>query len=136
MDSGGSFFTRPRSGFATWFFQLKSNLLAWEIRHSGEAAYTWEKKGAQLHTTVNILKCRELRTATNRIFNQIDSVGGKCVYVGLEKYSTPEDHDAKRLYLAVLRETNQGEWINSVDDRPNNGCSSSMSKKRASSASR
>jgi len=91
--------------FATWFFQLKSNLLAWEIKHSGEAAYTWEKKGAQLYTTKNILKYKELRTATNRILNHVGRVGGQCVYVGLEKYSTPEDHDAKRLYLAVLRET-------------------------------
>jgi Protein of unknown function (DUF3800) len=91
-------------GFATWFFQLKSNLLGWEIKRSGEAAYTWEKKGSQLYTTTNILKYRQLRTATNRILNQVESIGGKCVYVGLEKYSTPEDHDAKRLYLAVLRE--------------------------------
>ncbi len=91
--------------FATWFFQLKSNLLAWEIKHSGEAAYTWEKKGAQLYTTKNILKYKELRTATNRILNHISRVGGQCVYVGREKYSIPEDHDAKSLYLAVLRET-------------------------------
>lgn len=114
-------------GFATWFFQLKSNLLAWEIKHSGEAAYTWEKKGAQLYTTMNILKYRHLRAATNRIFNQIEIVGGKCVYVGLEKYSTPEDHDAKRLYLAVLRETikridqfcerNTDQWLLIVDEQ-------------------
>lgn len=91
--------------FATWFFQLKSNLLAWEIQHSGEAAYTWEKKGAQLYTTTNILKYPELRKATNRLLNQIEKIGGQCVYVGLEKYSNPEDHNAKSLYLAVLRET-------------------------------
>ena len=91
--------------FATWFFQLKSNLLGREIRRSGETPYTWEKKGAQLYTTTNILKYRQLRTATNRILNQVEALGGKCVYVGLEKYSTPEEHDANRLYLAVLRET-------------------------------
>lgn len=92
-------------GFATWFFQLKSNLLAWEIQHSGEAAYTWEKKGAQLYTTRNIHTYAALRSATNRILNKVKKLGGVCVYVGLEKYSTPEDHDAKKLYLAVLRET-------------------------------
>lgn len=92
-------------GFATWFFQLKTRLLDWEIRQSGEAAYTWEKKGAQLYTSKNILQYQELRQATNRIFNKVVSVGGACVYVGMEKYSAPDTHDAKRLYLAVLRET-------------------------------
>lgn len=92
-------------GFATWFFQLKTNLLAWEIQHSGEAPYTWEKKGAQLYTTHNVLEYAELRKATNRLLSQVRKIGGHCVYVGLEKYSTPEDHDAKSLYLAVLRET-------------------------------
>ena len=38
--------------FAVWFFQLKSNLLGWEIQRSGETPYTWEKKGAQLYTTI------------------------------------------------------------------------------------
>jgi hypothetical protein len=91
-------------GFATWFYQLKSNLLRWEIDASGEAAYWWEKKGAQLFTTRNVEAYRELRVATNRLLNKIEAVGGKCVYVGLEKYSTPEEHSATSLYLAVLRE--------------------------------
>ena len=113
--------------FATWFFQLKSNLLAWEIERSGEASYTWEKKGAQLYTTKNIRHYREVRDATNRILNKVGALGGQCVYVGLEKYSTPEDHDAKRLYLAVLRETikridqfcerNADQWLLIVDEQ-------------------
>jgi len=95
---------REVRSFATWFYQLKLNLLGWEIKNSGEAPYWWEKKGAQLYTTRNIHAYRELRVATNRLLNKIDSVGGKCVYVGLEKYSTPEEHNAKSVYLAVLRE--------------------------------
>jgi hypothetical protein len=31
--------------FGTWFFQLKCNLLAWEIARDGAHPATWEKKG-------------------------------------------------------------------------------------------
>jgi hypothetical protein len=65
--------------FATWFDQLKSKLLAWEIRDSGQAAYSWEKKGAQLYTTKNVLKYRQLRVATDRLLNHLASIGGACV---------------------------------------------------------
>ncbi len=92
-------------GFASWFYELKKRLLAWEIKKSGESPYTWEKKGSQLYPTENVLKYRELRHATGRILNHIGNIGGHCVYVGLEKYSTPEDHDSTKTYLAVLRET-------------------------------
>lgn len=91
--------------FATWFYQLKSNLLSWEIGQSGQAAYLWEKKGSQLYTTENILRYRQLRVATNRLLSHLQSRGGLCFYVGLEKYAAPHDHDSKTLFLAVLRET-------------------------------
>jgi hypothetical protein len=92
-------------GFATWFYQLKSRLLSWEIEQSGQASYLWEKKGSQLYTTQNILAYRELRVATNRLLNHLRSLGGCCFYVGLEKYSLPAEHNSKNLFLAVLRET-------------------------------
>src|SRR5271155_5390943 len=59
--------------FATWFYQLKSNLLSWEIGQSGQAPYLWEKKGAQLYTTENVLRYRQLRVATNRLLSHLQS---------------------------------------------------------------
>jgi hypothetical protein len=113
--------------FATWFYQLKTKLLALEIEGSGEAAYSWEKKGSQLYTTKNVRKYRQLRIATNRILNHLEKIGGACVYVGLEKYSTPEEHNSKNVYLAVLRETikrvdqlaerNGKQWLLIIDEQ-------------------
>jgi hypothetical protein len=47
-------------GFATWFYQLKNTLLAWEIARSGVPAYQWEKKGAALYTTTNVHRYRHI----------------------------------------------------------------------------
>jgi len=85
------------------------------------------KKGAQLYTTKNVLEYRQLRVATNRILNHLEGIGGVCVYVGLEKYSTPEEHNSKKVYLAVLRETikridqfaerNAKQWLLIIDEQ-------------------
>lgn len=116
--------------FATWFFQLKSNLLEWELKRSGEEAYTWEKKGSSLYTTTNVLRYPQVRTATNRILNKVGQLGGVCVYVGLEKYSLPELHNSKSLYLAVLREVikridqfcerQADQWLLIIDEQEKN----------------
>ena len=47
---------REVRSFATWFYQLKSNLLGWEIERSGEAPYWWEKKARNYtqHATSSI----------------------------------------------------------------------------------
>jgi uncharacterized protein YdcH (DUF465 family) len=91
--------------FATWFYQLKCNLLRFEIERAGVPAYQWEKKGAALYTTANVLKYRELRTATFRLMNRIERDGGMVFYVGLQKTHSPATHNAKILYRAVLRES-------------------------------
>lgn len=91
--------------FATWFYQLKSNLLQFEIASSGIPAYQWEKKGAALYTTKNIKKYRELRNATFRLMNRIKSDEGMIFYVGIQKTHPPETHDPKKLYLTVLKES-------------------------------
>jgi len=46
--------------FASFFYRLKCNLLAFEIERAGVPAYLWEKKGASLYTTQNVLKYSEL----------------------------------------------------------------------------
>jgi len=91
--------------FATWFYQLKCHLLAFEISRDGVPPYQWEKKGAALFTTKNILKYRELRGATFRLFNRIEKDGGIVFYVGLQKAHTPETNSPKDLYCAVLHES-------------------------------
>ncbi len=88
--------------FATFFFQLKSRLLDFEIKKSGTHPAKWEKKGAQLYTTKNVLKYIELRKATNRIINKVRNIGGYIFYVGqMKKF----DQDSKKLYQFMLKET-------------------------------
>ncbi|MEO5349465.1 MAG: DUF3800 domain-containing protein [Magnetococcus sp. YQC-3] len=91
--------------FATWFYQLKSNLPQFEIDRSGIPAYQWEKKGASLYTTDNIKKYRELSNATFRLMNRIKRDEGMVFYVGMQKTHPPETHDPKKLYRTVLRES-------------------------------
>lgn len=91
-------------GFATWFYQLKCNLLAWEIAQSGQHPATWEKKGSSLYTTTNVETYRQVRTATNRLLNKIRDVGGHVFYVGLQKTEGTANADSQRLYLTVLGE--------------------------------
>jgi hypothetical protein len=90
--------------FASYFYQLKCNLLAFEIERAGTPAYLWEKKGASLYTTENVLKYPELRRATARLLNRIEKEEGMVFYVGMQKTHSPEEHDPKALYRAVLRE--------------------------------
>ena len=90
--------------FGTWFFKRKQELLSWEIQRAGRHPATWEKKGAALYTLTNIEKYAELRKFTNRFLNKIEAVGGRVIYVGVEKSAKPQDHDSNSLYLSILRE--------------------------------
>lgn len=90
--------------FATWFYHLKCNLLAFEIERAGIPPCQWEKKGASLFTTANVLRYAGLRHATTRLINRVQKEGGMIFYVGVEKTRSPDDHNPKRLYQAVLRE--------------------------------
>lgn len=90
--------------FSTWFYQLKCNLLKWEIEKSGQHPSTWEKKGSSLYTTGNVAKYQELRRATNRLLSKIRGVGGHVFYVGLQKNRPVEEFNSQGLYLTVLGE--------------------------------
>ncbi len=90
--------------FSSWFFKLKCNLLAFEISRANVPAHSWEKKGAALYTTANVLHYPELRRATFRLFNQINARGGHVFYVGVEKSASPENHSPNALTFSVLRE--------------------------------
>jgi len=97
-------YTHVRS-FTTWFFQLKCHLLKFELTKSGTHPAKWEKKGAALYTTANVTKYRELRVATNRMFNQISKIGGYGIYIGIEKTFPPNKHNTGSLYRGILRES-------------------------------
>ncbi|MGV3492084.1 MAG: DUF3800 domain-containing protein [Devosia sp.] len=98
--------------FGTWFFQRKSELLAWELQRAQASAgpadefhpATWEKKGASLYTAVNVTQYIELRNFTNRFLNKINSIGGFVFYVGIRKTLPPERHTPNYLYVRVLLE--------------------------------
>jgi hypothetical protein len=94
---------RVRS-FASYFYRLKCNLLAFEIERAGPPAYLWEKKGASLYTTENVLKYPQLHRATASLLHRIEKDEGMVFYVGIQKTHAPERHDSKALYRAVLRE--------------------------------
>lgn len=90
--------------FSTWFYQLKCQLLKWEIEQSGQHPATWEKKGSALFTTVNVGKYRQVRVAANRILNKIRESGGHVFYVGLQKNRPVAEFNSQALYLTVLGE--------------------------------
>jgi len=91
--------------FSTWFFQRKCQLLDFEIRKSQKHPAEWEKKGAALYTTRNIERYPELSRFTTRLLNKIERSGGRIFYVGMHKTKSPESHNPRRIYQAVLRES-------------------------------
>ncbi|MHC1664721.1 DUF3800 domain-containing protein [Stenotrophomonas geniculata] len=90
--------------FTSFFFNLKRNLLKFEIDRDGTHPAEWEKKGASLYTLANVQKYQELRAATYRILNRIKKDNGFVFYVGIEKDRSPEESNAKGLYKQVLNE--------------------------------
>lgn len=90
--------------FSSFFFNLKKNLLEFELERSGEHPAKWEKKGSALYTIKNIEKYRQLRQATFRILNKIRKMDGFLIYVGVEKRRSLANHNSKQLFLSVLRE--------------------------------
>lgn len=92
--------------FSTFFYKLKCNLLDWEIKNDPKhtPAYQWEKKGAKLFTVKNIETYPELRHATFRLINKINSIGGFIFYNGIEKDQPNDSHTPEALYISVLRD--------------------------------
>lgn len=89
--------------FSSFFYQLKCELLSWELSQATVPAYQWEKKGAALYTTQNVQKYKELRRATFRIMNRIKRGQGFVFYYGLEKWKDQTQHSPEGIYLFVLR---------------------------------
>jgi len=92
--------------FSTFFYELKSQLLSFEIHRDGadDSKWKWEKKGSALYTVENVEKYFDLRVATNRIVNKIKFLKGFVFYAGIKKdvpSSAPKPDD---LYVSVLRD--------------------------------
>lgn len=96
--------------FATFFFQLKSQMLAAELKATQDHPATWEKKGSELISTKNILKYRHIREGLNRVLNEIYKCKGKLIFYGREKYQDPERSNSSGLYTTVMAHT-----IRSID---------------------
>lgn len=96
--------------FAIFFYQLKCQLLAWDLANENPRnlpAYQWEKKGSKLYTVRNITQYRPLRQSTFRLINHIKKVGGHIIYAGEQKGTETKYHDAsdtfKRQLLHAVR---------------------------------
>lgn len=97
-------YTKVR-GFATWFYQLKSRLLAFEISESKIHPAKWEKKGSALYTIKNLEQYRELRVATNRMINKIVKSDGFIFYYGREKIKKVEKQSPEAFYCHMINES-------------------------------
>ena len=93
--------------FATFFFKLKSQMLAAELAKAREHPATWEKKGNQLITTKNIARYAHIREGIHRMLNEIYKCHGKIVYYAREKYMAPETSNSSGLYTTVMAHTSR-----------------------------
>ncbi|HJD96025.1 DUF3800 domain-containing protein [Mailhella massiliensis] len=92
--------------FSMYFYKLKCRLLEWEISRDQKntPAYQWEKKGSALYSLQNVEKYSQLRHATFRLMNKIESIGGFVFYSGIEKDPPLDEHTPEALYTSVLRD--------------------------------
>jgi hypothetical protein len=97
--------------FATFFFKLKANMLAADIKRSAQHPATWEKKGSEFITTRNIQKYAHIREGLSRLLNELQKCHGNIVYYGREKFQDPADSNSSGLYKTVLSHT-----IRSIDE--------------------
>lgn len=91
--------------FAVFFYQLKCNLLKWELDSRTDKTvpvYQWEKKGSALFTEKNFTKYPMLRKAANRLLNKIGDIGGFLFYTGEHKTTLPASHDSKETFKRQL----------------------------------
>lgn len=91
--------------FAIFFYQLKCQLLAWDLVNENPRnlpAYQWEKKGSKLYTVRNITQYRTLRQSTFRLLNHIRKIGGHVFYAGEYKSAPPDRHDATETFKRQL----------------------------------
>jgi hypothetical protein len=88
--------------FATFFLQLKRQMLAADLAKVQRHPATWEKKGKDLITTGNMQKYPHIREGISRLLRELDRRGGKIFWYGRQKYLPPEESNSSGLYTTVL----------------------------------
>ncbi|WP_235165411.1 MULTISPECIES: DUF3800 domain-containing protein [Pseudomonas] len=91
--------------FAIYFYKLKCQLLAWDLKHKNPQhlpAYHWEKKGSALFTVDNVSKYRELRRSSFRLLSHIRKIGGHIFYTGEHKPTEPSEHNSTETFKRAL----------------------------------
>ncbi|NWA66679.1 DUF3800 domain-containing protein [Pseudomonas reactans] len=91
--------------FAIYFYKLKCQLLAWDLKHKNPQhlpAYHWEKKGSTLFTVDNVSKYRELRRSSFRLLSHIRKIGGHIFYTGEHKPTEPSEHNSTETFKRAL----------------------------------
>ncbi|WP_282579061.1 DUF3800 domain-containing protein [Pseudomonas sp. CYM-20-01] len=91
--------------FAIYFYKLKCQLLAWDLKHKNPhhlPAYQWEKKGSALFTVGNVRKYPELRRSSCRLLSHIQKIGGHVFYTGEHKSIEPREHDSTETFKRTL----------------------------------
>lgn len=91
--------------FAIYFYKLKCQLLAWDLKHKNPQhlpAYHWEKKGSALFTVDNVSKYRELRRSSFRLLSHISKIGGHIFYTGEHKPTEPSEHNSTETFKRAL----------------------------------
>lgn len=91
--------------FAIHFYQLKCQLLAWDLEHKNPThlpAYQWEKKGSQLYSLRNVVEQKQLRRLTFRLLSHISKIGGHVFYTGEHKTTNPDEHNSTETFKRQL----------------------------------
>lgn len=90
--------------FSTYFYQLKSNVLAHDLVTVGNPHH-WEKKGTNFFTRKSILKYHQIRSTGTRLINTIESKGGRIFFFGKEKSTSISRPNPIGLRTTVLSQT-------------------------------
>lgn len=93
---------------SSYFFNMKKNFFAKKIMDSGKKCYEFEEKSSnflrnnQFNGSSKIKK--EKTNIINRLLRKISALDGFIIYVGIEKYLSPDEFRAKGLYKQVVKE--------------------------------
>lgn len=120
--------------FGGFFEHIKETLLEFEIQKANAHPRRWEKKGASLFTTRNIVSYPEASHAFRRLMRRLTELDGKIIYYGQVKplgseKETGESSSARNAHhlrqslmrlstYASDRDTNIMVVLDSVDDKP------------------
>lgn len=120
--------------FGGFFEHIKESLLKFEIDRDGEHPRRWEKKGASLLTTKNVLRYPDLTNSIHRLLTRLIELDGRVIYYGQlkpagseketgESSSERNAHHLRQILIRLGSYANQEESdvlvvLDSTDDKP------------------